>query len=491
MKLDARTWHTVNVWRLPSGEPCVRPGLRRLYTPEAGRELVGGFSVHNSYVDEVWHYVFDVADSGSLDLRLRILDGEMETFQVFPIASDMRPRIITHAVVEGQILICSPDFPTIFGLVGSGVRFADAVASTNPATTAIPVPRGICTQWANRVVVALGRSLFISDPVAATGGDVRTFVAQNQNQRPGLIFGLHEGAGGSLVAVTSEGVYALPQDAAAVGIVGSNGTGWSFLSHTPAFSYGSSCAHRGRVFGLTREGFAAIDTETLAERRLSEPMMPRAYGTRISLEDYRTCRMLALEEGPAVVAPAHGAIFRTDLTREVFSWWTRDDLDALDVLRTLDGSDLLLCADGIYTMAGDFDGGVALADSDPVRAVVLGQVPHDPERSWQVRHIEAAVAVGGADSMAGIAVRGVARAGSPEPTTEGFIIGISDWGDDLRPVTTPLQSVRASFGAADVPRTEDIAIELALEGCGNRFSPALSLDATADERPGFQLGELA
>ena len=56
------------------------------------------------------------------------------------------------------------------------------------------------------IVIADGASLYISDPVAITGGSPRTFVAQNQNQRPGLIVGVHEGANGQLVVVTSAGV---------------------------------------------------------------------------------------------------------------------------------------------------------------------------------------------------------------------------------------------------------------------------------------------
>jgi hypothetical protein len=66
MRVDARAWSKVNAWRHASGELCVRPGLRRIYTPESGRKLVGGFSVINSYAYEFraiqsdgsnWHVV--------------------------------------------------------------------------------------------------------------------------------------------------------------------------------------------------------------------------------------------------------------------------------------------------------------------------------------------------------------------------------------------------------------------------------------------------
>ena len=174
LAIDLRPFSKRNIWPTASGDLAVRPGLRQILTATAllgsARNIVGGFSVPNSYTGEVWHYIFHSSPTGPADLQLRIVDENGTAWQDFSLSSDIVPRVITHAVVEGEIIIASPDFPTLWGLVGSSVTWATKVASDNPSTTAINVPQGICTAWNNRVVIADGRSLFFSDPVAATGG---------------------------------------------------------------------------------------------------------------------------------------------------------------------------------------------------------------------------------------------------------------------------------------------------------------------------------
>lgn len=313
-------WSKLNVYPLQSGELAARPGLRRVQDPDTGRKFVGGFSVLNPYTSEVWHYLFDVISATTTSLRLRIVDEDFVTWQEFLLGVNVDPRVITHAVVEGELVITSPDFDTLWGLVGSGITYAKKVASDNPATTAIDVPRGICTSWCNRVVIANGASLFISDPVSATGGSTRTYVGQNQNQRPAPVFGLHEGAGGQLIVLTSRGVYGLDASAAAVGIVGSNGTDWRLLNHHETYTYQSSAVIRGRCFALSKAGYLLVDIENDKEEALDDLMMPRAYGPRIASNDYRAARMLAGDEGPYV---AYGdALSAHALADGIRSWWT-------------------------------------------------------------------------------------------------------------------------------------------------------------------------
>jgi len=489
MKVDARAFSKANLWRHPSGELCVRPGLRRIYTPESGRALVGGFTNVNSYTPEVWHYVFDVATTGRLDLKLRILDETFQTFQIFSINADVIPRVITHAVVEGMGLICSPDFPTIFFVVGSGARFADTVDSDNPATTALPIPRGICTAWCNRVVIADGRSLFISDPVAATGGDVRTFVAANQNQRPGVVYGIHEARDGDLVAVTSAGVYALESAAAAVGIVGSNGTGWRLVNHTIATSYASSCVVRGRVYALTRDGWALVDVESGPEARLTEPLMPRAVFPRVSLADFRTARLYGTDEGPLVAHDGLDAVHRTDVERALGSWWRSsfdsDDFEVRGVLRELDGTERLLCENGVFAIDGDFDGEIELADDfDEVTGSLFGTIQPNPEKARTVRHVDACAAVGGTGSLLGVSLRGSRKSAAMSADGNGLTIGVDDWNETgKRLTTTPLTSARFDFGKARCETTDDVGIEIEVKGCLNRVSESLNVDMLESDRP--------
>lgn len=493
--IDVSSWASTNVWRHSSGELCVRPGLRRLYTPTQGevgaRALVGGFSVVNGYTPEVWHYVFDVAQSGSLDLKLRVLDWTFQTVQVLSVNADMVPRVITCSIVEGQALICSPDFPTLFFMVGiGGVRTADSVVSTNPSTTAIPVPRGVSTVWCNRVVICDGRSMFVSDPVTATGGDVRTFVAENQNQRPGFVFGVHEGAGDSLVCVTSAGVYALESAAAAVGIVGSNGTAWRLVNHNVATSYASSCAVRGRIYGLTRDGYTLVDTEGAPETFLSEPLMPRALFTRISLEDYRSCRMYPSDEGPMVAAPTVRALHRTDTQRDLRSWWrsstfTTVTFNVVGTLRDLDGTEMLITSTGVFAMAGDFDGEVALTSE--VGAVTGSLFGAFSESNVYVTYVDIGAAVGGEDSLLSCAVRGSLKTREMPSDANGFIIDTDTWDLSIkRLTTTPVKSCRFSFGAARCAAGDDIGVEIGVQGCLSRISTQMRFEvnkAGLDGRP--------
>jgi hypothetical protein len=490
VKVDARTWSKANLWRHPSGELCVRPGLRRIYTPESGRKLVGGFSVPNSYTQEVWHYVFDVATTGALSLKLRVLDETFQTVQVLATNVDVIPRVITHAVVEGMGLICSPDLPTLFFVVGSGTIFADAVDSDVSTSSVLPVPRGICTAWCNRVVVCDGRSMFVSDPVAATGGDVRTFVGLNQQQRPGVIYGVHEARDGDLVVVTSAGVYALAADATAEPVVG--GAIWRLVNHNIAASFASSCVVRGRVYGLTRDGWALIDTETTAETALAEPLMPRAVFGRVSLEDFRSARLYATDEGPLVAHDGLNAVHRTDVGSGIASWWrssfAADNFRVRGTLRELDGTERLLCENGIFAICGDFDGEIALTtEVAAVKGLLFAPIPPDPDEPRLVRHVDVAAAVGGTTSNLGVSLRGSRKAAALEPDSNGYTVGVSTWTQaGRRLTTTPLSSMRVDFGAAAVERTDDVAIEVEATGCLNRISDKLAVDfaKSASGRPG-------
>lgn len=489
--IDARGWWKRNLWRTAAGDLAVRPGLRRIYPPESGRELAGGFSIDNVYTGETWHYVFDVAATGSLDLTLRVLTEDFETWQILNLNVDMVPRAITHGVVEGQILIGSPDMPTLWGLIGGAVRIAESVASDNPATTAIAVPRGIVATFNNRFVIANGPSLFFGDPIAATGGDGRTFVGENQNQRPGTVYGLHEGAGGMLVVVTDRGTYGLPAAAGAVGIVGSNGTDWYLLSHHSAFSFASSCAIRGRVYALSAEGFVPVDQESEQEQRLTDGYQSRAFGPRISLEDYRECRMYGDDDGPVISADIVNAVHMTSLSNETVSWWTsgydRDDFRVRGLLHEPGGSTVLLCANGVFRMEGNFDGDIALESDSEVQpvGVLFGVVPSSPMENKLARCVSVAAEAYGQTHAA---VRGKAVNIAGRVDDEGITIGIDSWGTATKRYTaTPFSVITAQFGGI---ATRELGIEVAADRALTRIHPLVDLEVTgsATTRKGYQGG---
>lgn len=477
-------WSKLNIYPLQSGEFAARPGLRRIFTPSAGRKLVGGFSVQNPYTGEVWHYLFDIASATTSDLRLHIVDDDFVTFQTFLLGVNVDPRVITHAVVEGEIIISSPDFDTVWGLVGSGVIFAKKVDSDNPATTAISVPRGICTSWCNRVVIANGASLFVSDPISATGGSTRTYVAQNQNQRPAPVFGLHEGAGGQLIALTSRGVYGLDAAAAAVGIVGSNGTDWRLLNHHESYTYESSAVVRGRCYALSKAGYLLVDMENNQEEALDDVVAPRVYGPRISSNDYRAAKMFAGDEGPYVAIG--DALSAHALADNMRSWWTcsvNSSFRMRGILRTPEGGEMLLTEDGVYLPGGNVDGGQLLsseATTQP-KAVMCGQVGTDPTGNPTVREITYAAAIGGVGAIYA-AIRGNAQSATPPADTRSLVIGTSVWGATGRIYQpTPIASRRLQFDL----NGDDVTIEVAADYPETRLHQAadVTFSRSAPQRP--------
>ena len=428
--LDLKAFGKRNVWRLPTGETAVRPGLRRIATPTAGRRWVGGKSVQNPWTLEVWHYVADV-DTNGRDLTVRILDEDFVEFQAIATGVDAIPRGFSVVVVDQEVLVCSPDMPTLYGLVGSGLIVAVKVASDNPGTTAIPIPRGIGCSVANRAIIADGASIFVSDPAAVTGGTIRTFVGQNQNGRPGVIFGVHEGAGGSLVCVTSAGTYLLDSAAFAVGVVGSNGSDWRLVHHHQAYSYDSSCAVRGRVYALTRRGFTLVDVENNDEVLLDDAMVPRLYGPRVSSPDWRTSRLMDGDDGPMV---AYGDLLcMNDLPEGMRSWWScavNTTWKVRGTLRDIDGGAMLLAEDGVYLMGGNVDGTQLLSGEAATQAagVMFGALPTNPRHNAIIRDVVWRAALGGAGEIR-CAVRGQqAVEAVPVADSRSLIIGTSTWG---------------------------------------------------------------
>lgn len=485
--VDVSEWGKLNMTTLSSGELAVRPGLRRVLAPDAGRIFCGGFSILNQFTGECWSYVFDCTSSVSTnrDLRLRIYDEDWQVFQALSLNVNVDPRVITHAVVLGQVLIGGPDMPTLFGLVGSGVTLAVKVASDNPSTTAIDIPRGLVASFGNRAVIADGSTLFFSDPASVTGGDVRTFVAQNQNQRPAPVFGLHEGAGGQLIACTQRGTFGLDASAAAVGIVGSNGTDWRLLNHSQTYTFASSCEVNGRVLALTRRGYRFVDVEGSDEVSLGDEAIPRRFGPAIVSDDWRTARMYSGDEGPVV--GFGDAVSIHDLADGLRSWWRRPDSGSAfvvrGILKTVDGADLLLAQDGVYEPAGNYDGDLTAtpAASQP-SGVVYGRVKTPPGDNPMIRDIRAVASNGGVGSVS-ISVRGeAAQTSTPPADLRALVIGSSSWGDARIYEPAPLAAVRYQ-GALD---THDVGIEVATQFCETRVG--LAIDATASEsarrRPG-------
>jgi hypothetical protein len=493
---DVTDWGKRNVWR-SDGQMCVRPGLRRLTAATGGRKWVGGFSIQNPWTLEVWHYIADVSTAGH-DLVIRVLDDDFVEWQALKTGVDVIPRGFSFGVVEGEIMIGSPDMPTLWGYVGGALTIASKVDSDNPGTTAIAVPRGVVCSVLNRIVIADGASLFISDPVAVTGGSPRTFVAQNQNQRPGVIFGVHEGAGGNLVVVTSAGVYSLDPSAFAVQIVGSNGTDWRLVNRTEAYSYDSSANVKGRIYGLTEGGFALIDVEGGETVPLNEDRVPLRLTRRIALSDWRGARIFAGDDGPIIAddiaAGASGPVFHMVDSDGFRSWWsgftpggTSAFVTVRGVLRDGDGAVLLLAEDGAYAVEGNCDYSQATPTTaqelSVPRAYVFARLPADPEDNPIVRSV-----FWTAEAGANLNVRGAAQTAQGGGTTATFaadtrciIVGTTSWGaSGVWYQDSPMGAVRFDCNFASPDLTIDMSTTSCLRRIGSRI--AISLSDSAPKR---------
>lgn len=480
MNLDMLKMGKVNIWRLPSGHICTRPGFRRVYAPESGRQLCGGFTVVNALTGEYLHYVWDVADSGARDLRLLLLDDSFVTFQDFSYNIDVEPRGLSYAQIQGQLLLGSPDIPTTWGLVSGAQRYADKKDSISGSTT-VDVPRGVICAWQNRPVVCSGSIMAVGDPVTTSGGDLRSFIPENFNQRPGQVYGAHEAAGGMLVTVTSAGVYGLDAGAAAVGVVGSDGSDWRVLSHHTSFSYDSSAVVRGRLFALSEDGIILVDSEDGQEFPLSEAPMPRAYGPRIAPGDFRPGRLIAGDNGPIVAMESQDICWMSNRRDGLQSWWRSSyaptDFKVRGMLRDYTGAQMMICRNGVFRMAGDFDGDVALSSgvTTQPRGVLFGRVPAGESDNALVTRVRPRAAVGGTGGgLVRAAVRGKPYAATCISDPEGLAIGSSAWGvAGRRWTSTPIASVEFGFGVADARPGREPTIEVAADGCLVRMDDPL------------------
>lgn len=486
--LDVRAWAKRNLWPRPSGELATRPALRRLYSHTAGRTIRGGFSVQNPRTLEWAHYICDAESGGNA--RVSIFDENFTEWYRVSLPGSSIPSTLTHAIVADEILIGAPEIPTLWGIVGSSIRIAEKQDSDSSGYTAIDVPRGIITRFGARAVVANGLTYSISDAVTVTGGTLRSFVAQNQGSLGAPIFGAHLGLGGALLLCTGAGSFALDAAAAAVDIIGDSGADWRITSHHPITSYASTCAIRGRVYGLTRKGYTRIDGDFVEEELLDEPPQARFYGPRISLGDWSRARMFASQQGPIVQHPDLPCTSMHDLHRGVRSWWTLGSGSWLKVVGTLtdpDGRELLLLEDGIYIADGDADN----TDNDLTPTLssspwcgFIGSMPSTPEDNPTVRSVQWSAAVSGSDARIAAAVWGDAQSQAVPTDVQALSIDSSSWGTALataRYMSTPLRSVRSEFDQA----RDDVGIEVMTNRLSARVSPSIdvTLSDSATRRP--------
>ena len=491
--LDLRRWASHNMWLEPDRALRVRPGLRQLWTVDSGRDVVGGFSIFNHHTDESWHYIFDVdrqasATSNQVDCRLKVYDEDWIEIQELALYADRIPRDITHAVIgeAGFLAITSPDFAPVRGLVGGGVRIATKVAGD--ILTPVDVPRGICTRWANRLVICSDNLVYVSDPVAATGGDPFTFVAPNILDRMGKIIGVHSTQDDLLVVVTTQGVWGFPGEAAAEADIADSGARWMHLQDYSGVTYRSSCVCRGKVYGLTRDGFRRLDVREPGEVTINDPVVSTHVDERVWSSDWRTSDMFSGDGGPIINPRWSDYWLMSDVDMGFRSWWQLSSAytetnEVVGTLRRPNGEEVILTARGAYLATGNYDGAYTLdaasSELTPIKGVLLGKVDLPAASSHVVRHLYVATDIGGGSDLLTASVHDETINVSPANDNQAAIVGTDDWDDATAPQREPeMRSHRFDF---DV-RTDDLAIEIAISRPGTRVAPSAQVDMVVDSR---------
>jgi hypothetical protein len=381
MNFDISNWDKRNVDVLPSGELCVREEFRRISSTFTGLQVLAGWTIKCQTTDVVWHYI--VTLSSSLGVQLYIVDENQVTIQLFTYNSFTPPKDVSLSVIEDQVMICSPDLPALWGIVGSGVVIATSQASVNTMTTALTdIPMGIAVSWAGRNVIATREAMYFSDALYP-----RTYVGQNAIDPPGgSIYGLHVNAGGALIVCTTTGVYALPEDAAASGqiVIGI----FSKLTDYECINYRTTASCKGRVYGLTKRGYRVVDDKgsdevMLDDSTVSMPSLSGFSTGRIHFNDYREGKIFGGHDG-VYVWMAGRAISYSNFSAKMKSWWTTTVSTMITSFGGMgfenDGTELFFFV-GPHLRCGNNGN-----EADPI-ALVSGRVELPPELSPVVRYV--------------------------------------------------------------------------------------------------------
>ena len=382
MDVDAATWDKHNLWPLNSGELAVRPGFRTLYSASgASLNIVWGQTVRNPRTRAVVHYTL-CTPNNTTGATLRIFDENWSQLQAVTLNCTETPTACSLAVVENEVMVCSPSFPSYHGIVGGPLSLAVKVAAGDSSVTALDIPRGIAASFAGRCVIANDEALFISLPTQP-----RTFAAFNQSNPPGgTLYGLHVTASGQLVIVTSDGVYSLPVEAAQGGDIVL--PVWSKMTDYSAPGFNSSASCLGRLYGLTRKGYRMIDQASAEGEVLLDDNVnahSRTTGGRASFVDYRRGRLVAGPAGPIVAIG--GISSMTDLATGLRSWQyapNASNTEILSMLEDQDGAPLFAFSDRVCRYVGNYDDA---ATANVVAGSLTGGVRTPPEASPVLRRI--------------------------------------------------------------------------------------------------------
>lgn len=447
MNVDISNWNKRNVDVLPSGELCVRQSFKRLSSTFLSLIMVRAWTVKCQTTDVIWHYI--MTNDATNGVRIFILDENEQQIQIYSYNTFVTPRDVTLSVIEDQLIICSPDLPAVWGIVGSGLVLATSVDSVNTMTTALEnIPQGIAVAWAGRNVIATRETLYFSDALYP-----RTYTGQNAVDPPGgSIYGLHVSAGGALIVCTTNGVYALPEDAAASGqiVIGI----FSKLTDYECINYKTTTVCKGRVYGLTQRGYRLIDEKDghevyLDERTGSVPALSIETNGRIHFNDYREGAIYAGQD-TLYVHMGERFVHYTNLSFGLRSWWTSTSSGFFQYFGGVgfdnDGSEILFLK-GLY-----FRNGNNGTEGNP-QAVISGRLELPPDLSPVIRQITFA-----SDSYNDFEFGVLNAVKTATPKRYSPIIGTDTWSGGSKYIEPRVQSRDTNWAV----RGDDIYIALGI-----------------------------
>lgn len=458
--VSAATWDKINMT-----PDRVRGGVVDVHKTHGTRMPVGGaFAVKPQTDDLVRIYrVFGRSGELVLDSYDEDLVGSTAERVLAPVET---VPVVTWAVVDNLLFCSSPSFATHYSFLGGDMWEAASVASDDVLLTALAIPRGLCVEWAGRLVIAADDLLYIADPLSPF-----TFTTLNAMDPPGgSIRGLHSVAG-NLVICTTTGVWAMPTEAAlSRDVIGA----WQHVSEYSCMEYGQTAVTDSVVWGVSRNGLTSVFPAGLDVSVNQDRFPPNTKLTQITARNWRkNGRVVACQRGVALSVPGVGSfIFRP--SEQHGSWWVGNRLRFV-LAAVVTGSG------GEEIFFGDPNDGVAVSpfvvrgnrnedDGITYGGFAGSTAEHTVDASPVMRRVTVAASGGGATN-AFLAVRGNDE-DEKEIPVYGVRGGVNLWNDG-----EPLEHCgRESVELHCRVRSDDHELVVGVDEAGEDISPSLTIE---------------
>lgn len=413
----------------------VRPSYQPVKVPPLGSVYVGGFSVESPFTTEVWHYLFE-QDTGTMFCTMRVYTEEFLEMFSHPLGALPKDPIITHAVVNHQIMVNSPSFSApLYGLVGGGLIQAIKTESQNPDTTALELPQGHIASFGDRMPIAQGNIIYFNDP----GVDPRTYVAQNALPLSGTIYDMFQGDDGALYCFTSAGVFFIAQDA-----LGKGQRVEGFIGNVPGLQTSkprNAAASNGVVAVLQKHGIAILGGRNQVID-VAPYKGPRYYSIDVEVDDYRTAGEIHATSEGFLVAFRGQRDFLLDFNLRdgyrSYIWSESGSFDIVGTLRSRENETLLISPSQVLLRLGNRD--FLLAAPVAVAAQEL-DLPEGAEA--MLRHI--VISSDNIGGTSGVYAAHQAKTDTVPPRGSDVVINTTSWDASRKYAGVRPRSVRHSM----------------------------------------------